>query len=219
MASDKGFDECIHSALRRAEAGEIATGTRERMDRYVEEVALWSDRMHLIGKGRMRRNLELLILDSLLLLKAAEESVLRREPGRAWRVADIGSGAGFPGIVWKILTPSIDVTLFERKMKPQLFLDRIISLLGLDGARVVGQDASTFKGPGAFDLAASKAAGRLGIILPLAEKLLIPGGAYVTIKGRAWREELSEPGQGVMRLDSTRELPEKRGFALIFRKQ
>ena len=219
MASDKGFDECIHSALRRAGAGEIATGTRERMDRYVEEVALWSDRMHLIGRGRMRRNLELLILDSLLLLKAAEESVLRREPGRAWRVADIGSGAGFPGIVWKILTPSIDVTLFERKMKPQLFLDRIISLLGLEGARVVGQDASTFKGPGAFDLAASKAAGRLDIILPLAEKLLIPGGAYVTIKGRAWRDELSEPGQGVMRLDSKRELPEKRGFALIFHKQ
>jgi 16S rRNA (guanine527-N7)-methyltransferase len=219
MVAGRSVEESLDSALRLAGADEIAPDIRDRIELYLEEVALWSDRMHLIGRNSIRRNLELLVLDSLLLLKVVEESELRRGTERACRVADIGSGAGFPGIVWKIFTPDLDMTLFERKMKPQFFLERMISRLGLEGVRVIGRDTAAFKEMGSFNLAVSKAAGRLDIILPLAEKLLIPGGAYVTIKGRAWRDELPAPDQGGIRLDSMRELPEKRGVALIFRKR
>ena len=211
--------ELVDSAILRAGPNGITSVGKGRLEQYVEEVALWGDRIHLIGRARSRRNIELLLLDSLLLLKAANEAVLRREGGRPMRVADIGSGAGFPGLVWKICAPELDMTLFERKMKPQLFLERIISLLGLEGARVIGTDAAAFGETGSFDIAVSKAAGRLGIILPLAERLLRPGGAYVTIKGRGWKEEISEGAQGAMRLDSALELAERRGFALSFRRR
>ena len=133
-------------------------------------------------------------------------------------MADIGSGAGFPGLVWKIVRPRLDLTLFERRLKPQLFLERIVAQLGLKGITVVGEDAASCREAGAFDLVVSKAAGRLASILPLADRLLAPGGAYITVKGRSWESELPRSAQAPLRLESAVELPEKRGAALVFRK-
>ncbi len=205
-------------ALRAAGGGALAPDARKRLERYLEEVALWSERIHLVGKSKMQRNLDLLMLDSLLLWEAAKESVLLFETEHACRVADIGAGAGFPGIVWKVVVPTLEVTLFERKTKAHLFLERVISLLGLEGIKAVGDDASASREMGVFNLAVSKASGRLNSVLPLAERLLIPGGAYVTIKGGAWERELPGLPRGAMRLVSAKKLPEKRGFALVFRR-
>ena len=97
------------------------------------------------------------------------------------RAADIGSGYGFPGIVWKIIRPDIDITLFERKEKAALLLERIIRNLDLSGIRVEGE-AKIGSEHEPFCLVVSKAAGRLSSMLPLAEELLTPSGSYVTIK-------------------------------------
>ena len=125
------------------------------------------------------------------------------------RVADIGSGAGFPGLVWKIVRPRLDLTLFDRRLKPQLFLDRVVAQLGLKGIAVIGEDAANCKEAGTFDLVVSKAAGRLASILPLADRLLAPGGAYLTVKGRSWESEMPQSVQSSLRLESVVELPEE----------
>ena len=206
--------EMVGFALGTAGYAELAPGAREKLEGYVGEVKTWSERMHLVGKSRLGGNLGLLVLDSLLLLRIAEKSALPLH-----KVADIGSGAGFPGVVWKIIRPDIEITLFERRLKPELFLERIVTLVGLEGAKVAGEDASKCREAGAFDLVVSKAAGRLGAILPLAERLLAPGGAYVTIKGLSWKSEISDPPQGAMRFEAAADLPQKRGTALVFRKK
>jgi len=210
----KKIEEIVERALGRAGLMEIEPESREKLDRYIREVDGWSGRIHLVGRGRLGDNLELLVLDSLLLVRAAEASgvVIRR-------VADIGSGAGFPGVVWKIVRPGIEVTLFERRLKPALFLERMAMRLGLEGAEVVGDDAVRYEGEGTFDIVVSKAAGRLAGVLPLADRLLMANGAYITIKGRSWRSEIPKAPRGAMHFDSAAELPEGRGTVVLFRKQ
>jgi 16S rRNA (guanine(527)-N(7))-methyltransferase RsmG len=209
----KDMKEIAEAALQRTGFGGTGLDAAGQLALYLQEVDFWSGKIHLVGKGRLGSNLELLVLDSLALLRAADESGLVPR-----RVADIGSGAGFPGLVWKIVRPSLDLTLFERRLKPQLFLDRIVAQLGLRGITVIGEDAAGGEETGTFDLVVSKAAGRLEAILPLAERLLGPGGAYVTVKGRSWERELPRRLQSLMHLESVIELPEKRGTALVFRK-
>jgi 16S rRNA (guanine527-N7)-methyltransferase len=211
--TDREMGRIAEAALRRAGFGDEEPEALRQLSLYLQEVDFWSARMHLVGKGRFGTSVDLLVFDSLALLKAAGESGLA-----AGRVADIGSGAGFPGLVWKIVRPRLDVTLFERRLKPQLFLERVVSQLGLKGITVFGGDAADSEESGAFDLVISKAAGRLAGILPLADRLLAPGGAYITIKGRAWESELSQSVRSAMRLESAAELPEGRGSALVFRK-
>jgi 16S rRNA (guanine527-N7)-methyltransferase len=210
---NKEMGEIAETALRRAGFGNEAPEALRQLSLYLQEVDFWNARMHLVGKGRFGTSLELLVFDSLTMLTAAGESGLA-----ASRVADIGSGAGFPGVVWKIIRPRLDLTLFERRLKPQLFLERVVLRLGLKGITVFGEDAAKCKEAGAFDLVISKAAGRLAGILPLAERLLVPGGAYVTVKSRSWKSELPEKLQARIRLESVIELPEGRGTALVFRK-
>jgi 16S rRNA (guanine527-N7)-methyltransferase len=204
----------VASALRRAGFVGTAPETVEMLVRYIREVDYWSGKMHLVGKGRLGSVIEVLALDSLSLLIAVEASRIA-----AGRAADIGSGAGFPGLVWKIVRPRMQMTLFERRLKPQLFLERTVATLGLAGISVIGDDAANCADAGSFDLVASKAAGRLDEMLPLAERLLVPGGGYATLKGRAWKSEVPERFQSSMELVSAVELPEKRGTALIFRKK
>ncbi|MGD1047552.1 MAG: RsmG family class I SAM-dependent methyltransferase [Candidatus Krumholzibacteriaceae bacterium] len=153
----ENIEALVESALRRAATPGLELESQKRLVEYAKHVDSWSEKMHLVGKGRQSANLGLLVFDSLLLLGAAEEWGLRMS-----RIADIGSGAGVPGVVWKIARPGLDVTLFERKTKPQLFLERIVASLGLDGIEVFGGDAAGYAGSEAFDLVVSKAAGRLG---------------------------------------------------------
>jgi 16S rRNA (guanine527-N7)-methyltransferase len=200
-------------ALRRAGFDNADPETIRRLSLYLKEVEFWNAKMHLVGRGRFGTSLDLLLFDSLALLTAAGGSGLETD-----KVGDIGSGAGFPGLVWKIARPRLNLTLFERRLKPQLFLERVVLQLGLKGIAVFGDDAANFKETGTFDLVISKAAGRLAGILPLAERLLAPGGTYLTVKGKSWKSELPQPRRTRMCLESAVELPEKRGTALIFRK-
>lgn len=211
--TNKETGDIAEAALRRAGFGNEDPEAVRQLSLYLQEVVFWNARMHLVGKGRFGTSLELLVFDSLTMLTAAGES-----GPAASRVADIGSGAGFPGIVWKIVRPQLDLTLFERRLKPQLFLERVVAQLGLKGITVFGGDAASCKEAGVFDLVLSKAAGRLADILPLADKLLIQGGAYITVKGRSWENELSQRLESLMHLESAIELPERRGTVLVFRK-
>jgi 16S rRNA (guanine527-N7)-methyltransferase len=152
-----------------------------KMWKYVEELLKWGERIHLTGKKDLERAIAAQISDSMTMLELARE-------GR--KVADIGSGAGFPGIVWQIARPELSVALFERKERLASFLVRTAAILGLDRMSVIGEDAACYKGGEKFDIVVSKAAGRLGEILPVAAGMLCSGGVYITAKGGGWEEEL-----------------------------
>jgi 16S rRNA (guanine527-N7)-methyltransferase len=148
---------------------------------YVDELVKWGERIHLTGRERMADAIAAQISDSMVMLELA---------GEGTEVADIGTGAGFPGIVWKLARPRLEIVLFERKERLASFLERTAAILGLEGVSVRAEDAALYPEARRFDIVTSKAAGRLGEILPVAGRMLKKGGIYVTAKGEGWEAEL-----------------------------
>ncbi len=212
------MEQWISAALASSGLEDLPAARLEMLEAFVGEVAIWSEKIHLLGKGRLQENLRLQTLDSLLLLAAAEREAADAFAAPEARLADIGSGAGFPGLVWKIAKPEIRAVLFERRLKAHIFLERTIAVLGLSGTEAREGDAAACAGVGSFGIVTSKAAGRLDAMLPIAERLLAPRGIYVTIKGASRGKELDFSRSGAMRPFAEIELPEKRGLALLFRK-
>ncbi|MBN1163363.1 MAG: 16S rRNA (guanine(527)-N(7))-methyltransferase RsmG [Candidatus Krumholzibacteriota bacterium] len=211
----------ISAALEKAGARHLPPGGERKLESYLEELYAWKDRIHLVGKSSWEETLAGQVIESVLMLEFAEKLLPssgapagKRKTGQRVKVADIGAGPGFPGIVWKIFRPNLEITLFERKKKMALLLERIAGRLDLDGARVVGQDAADYDKREVFDLVVSKAAGKLDEILPLARILLKPGGLYITIKGQKWdrgTEKAEFPGMKILK---TKRLEENRGILL-----
>jgi 16S rRNA (guanine(527)-N(7))-methyltransferase RsmG len=202
--------------------GPLDEAQRELLGVFVREVALWSGRIHLIGKSNIRKTMSNLVVDSWVLYQfALERGFLRsseregRLPGTV-KIADVGAGAGFPGIIWKIAMPDLDVTLFERREKTLRFLERVVALMKTDGIRAVGGDAGRAGSEGRYDVVVSKAAGRLRLLAGVVTRLLREGGAYITVKGSGWESEIEHANSKKLQLSVAEELPAGRGTALAF---
>lgn len=120
------------------------------------------------------------ILDSLSVLKACT-----LVPGLS--MADIGSGAGYPGLPLHIAVGSGRTVLIEASRRKADFLEATVERLGLTGVEVlwqraeqVGQDMSWREG---MDLVVSRAVAELRILVELSLPLLKDGGRFVALKG------------------------------------
>jgi 16S rRNA (guanine(527)-N(7))-methyltransferase RsmG len=218
---DRGVLQGIIDELAASGVGLISGGQRMMLGTFIREVTLWSGRIHLVGRSNISRTIGSLVVDSWMLYRLARDRGILRPAGGegpcgAVRVADIGSGAGFPGVVWKIADPGLDVALFERREKPLRFLERAVVLLGLEGIHVRDEDVGIEHESTLFDVVVSKAAGRLPDVAPIAALLLRRGGAYLTVKGRGWEGEISRIAGPVLRLTASEELPGGRGTMLAF---
>lgn len=120
------------------------------------------------------------------------------EPGGldgAERIADIGAGAGLPGLVLAIALPGARVDLIEATSRKAEFIDRAARELGLANATAVRERAETWaagEGREGYDAATARAVGRLSTLAELASPLLADGGRLVCWKGRRDLDEESE---------------------------
>ena len=116
-----------------------------------------------------------------------EESLagLELEPVRlAGRMADLGSGAGFPGMVLAIALPNTHMSLLERAAHKCNFLRRAARELGLDNVDVVESSVQRWsEGIGTCDVVTSRKLGRLDTMVEWSEPLLRPGGAVALWPG------------------------------------
>lgn len=94
------------------------------------------------------------------------------------RVADVGSGAGYPGLVLALCRPEVAVTLIERSPKKAEYLRLAARELGLANVAVLACDAKVAPA-GAFDLACAKALADAATTLRLLGRLVRPGGRMV----------------------------------------
>ena len=156
------------------------------------------------------------VLDLLAEERASVSSVT--EPGRAWRVhvddsltgleveplagasriADIGSGAGFPGLVLAVALPSAQVTLVESVGRKCDFMRRAIAAAGIGNAEVVNarsEELAAGSGREGFDAITARAVGRLSTLAELASPLLHEDGILVAWKGRRDEGEELELGR------------------------
>jgi len=112
------------------------------------------------------------------------------------KLVDIGSGAGFPGLVLKIFYPELRVTLIESNSKKVNFLNLAIKTLGLKDVIVVDSRAEDYsrEHKEEFDLVVSRAVAYLDIILELGAQMLKVGGYFILLKGPRADEELKTSG-------------------------
>jgi 16S rRNA (guanine527-N7)-methyltransferase len=126
------------------------------------------------------------------------------ELGRELLMADLGSGAGFPGLVLARLQPEWDLALIERTQKKAAFLEEMIESLKLKKVYVVPLDARDAPGRAPVldhgcDLVTARAVGRVAEVTRSAAALLKPGGILVHYKGREPDEKELADGRRVAR--------------------
>jgi 16S rRNA (guanine527-N7)-methyltransferase len=105
----------------------------------------------------------------------------------AAKIADIGSGAGFPGLVLAVALPAARVDLIESVERKCDFMRRAIDAAGIRNARVLrarSEEIAEGEGREAYDAATARAVGRLSTLAELASPLLRPEGTLVAWKGR-----------------------------------
>jgi len=140
---------------------------------YLGLLIKWQRAHRLVGSAAPLWIVEHLFLDSLLFLKLL--------PSSARVVADLGSGAGLPGVPLKIVRPDLDVTLIEARRRRAMFLTSAIRTIGLSGCRVmegrvedIAQDVR-----GRFDAVVMRCAGDVEDMIPAAARLLSASGVVI----------------------------------------
>lgn len=110
-------------------------------------------------------------------------------PGDA-TVADIGSGAGLPGLVLAIARPDVRVTLVEPLLRRTTFLEEAVAALGLDNVEVRRGRAEALHGEARFGVVTSRAVAPLDRLLGWSMPLVAPTGAVLAMKGSSATDEI-----------------------------
>lgn len=109
------------------------------------------------------------------------------------KVADVGSGAGFPGLVWALALPDCSFTLIEPTAKRCRYLEEAVKQLGLWNVTVVNERAEEAVNHSreAFDVVTARAVANLPVLSELCVPLVKPGGFFCALKGAQGREEVA----------------------------
>ena len=110
---------------------------------------------------------------------------------RGTRVADVGTGAGFPGLVLAIANPQRRFTLIEATGKKARFVEQTTERLGLGNVLVANSRAETYRPFELFDTVVARALSSLADFVAYAGHLCAPGGRLLAMKGKRPDDEIS----------------------------
>jgi 16S rRNA (guanine527-N7)-methyltransferase len=190
----------------------------ELFRQYRNLLLSWNNRFNLTAITEPEEVDRRLIGDALRMLPAIDDAIeawktgerrrTTEEPGAPGpRLIDIGSGAGFPGMVLKIARPELDVTLLESTGKKVGFLDHVIVELGLQHARAIqsrAEDAGRLPHHRErYDIVTARAVAALPVLMELCIPFLRIGGHAIFPKGESIDEEL-EHGKKAAKLVGAR---------------
>jgi len=155
-----------------------------RFDRYRDLLVRWQKKINLVGTGTLDEIWSRHFLDSA--------QIWPHLPVGAASLADIGSGAGFPGLVLAVLASEQGgpaVNLVESDQRKAAFLREASRVTGA-GAAIINARAEEIGEFGA-DIVTARACAPLTRLLPWVGALLNEGGTAYLLKGAAWRDELT----------------------------
>ncbi len=172
-------------SARPADAIATAFGDREPLaDQYHAWLAEHATVRGLIGPREVPRLWDRHILNCAALADVIPEGAT---------VADIGSGAGLPGIPLAIARPDVTVVLIEPLLRRTTFLDEVVADLGLDNVRVIrgrAEEKVVRKEVGVVDVVTSRAVAPLGKLAGWSLPLVRTNGQMIAMKGSSAAEEI-----------------------------
>jgi 16S rRNA (guanine527-N7)-methyltransferase len=182
----------------------LAPALLEQLQAYLELLLRWNARMNLTAVRDPETMVTRHFGESLFAAR-----VLLRGGGRACTtLADVGSGAGFPGIPMKLFAPELELTLIESQQKKAAFLREVVRGLGLRGAQVFAGRAEQWDKTA--ELVTLRAVEQFARALPVAAKLVaedgrlglligapqVPTAQGVLGKSWEWEEPVRVPQSG-----------------------
>lgn len=178
----------IHSLLRNGchDLGlDIHSDGLVRLEAYYDELLRWSRRMNLIGKNLSAEDIVAdHFLDSLLLLPYFRKTQSS--------LVDVGSGAGFPGLVCGAVETQLLVKLVEPRLKRVSFLRHIVRHLHLDNVEVVAERVENVEPDSLISShIVSRAVADIAEYLGLIEGIVRKTTMILCMKGPKWEEELT----------------------------
>ena len=128
--------------------------------------------------------------------------LLAARPEVCGRMVDVGTGAGFPGIVAKLFRPELDLTLMEPTGKRVDFLKYACSALGVEAefAKERAEEAARKQWRESFDVATARAVAALPVLAEYCLPLLRRGGVFIAMKGSGADEEIDAAQGAVAKL-------------------
>lgn len=175
-----------------------------KLDKYYDLLIEWNNKINLTRITDKEEVYLKHFYDSLTIYKVyrfSNESVL-----------DIGTGAGFPGIVLKIMFPDIKLTLLDSNNKKTTFLKYVLGKLKLD-ATVINDRAEKYYLSGErFDVVVSRAVADMSILSELAIPFCKVGGYFIAMKGKN-TEEIDNANYAIEFLGG--KINEKEEFSLL----
>jgi 16S rRNA (guanine527-N7)-methyltransferase len=157
-------------------------------ERYVELLATAGVERGLIGPREAPKLWDRHVLNCLAL-----GSVVAPEA----TVADLGSGAGLPGIVLAIGRPDLSITLVEPLLRRTVFLQEVVDQLGLGHVRVVRGRAEEQHGHGRFDVVTARALAPLARLVGWGMPLVAAHGELLAMKGSSAADEIRDARQAL----------------------
>ena len=164
-----------------AARGVFSSTALPAMTRYAELLATDGVVRGLIGPREVPRLWQRHLLNSAALAPALPSGT---------RVADVGSGAGLPGLVLAVARPDLEVTLVEPLLRRTTFLDEVVTELALANVVVRRSRAEDLHGEVSFDVVTSRAVAPLGRLLDWCMPLVGAGGCVLALKGSSAAAEV-----------------------------
>lgn len=188
---DLGLEQCVRA------------GASEHLTRYGQMLLEKNQVMNLTAITEADQVAQLHMLDCAALLGCADFT------GK--RLLDVGTGAGFPGVVLKILTPSLDVTLLDSLNKRLEWLEEVSTVLCLQGMRTVHARAEEKAADPAFreqfDFVTSRAVADLRMLCELCLPYVKVGGLFLAMKSTDSGQELEDAAHCIKLLGGRVEEP------------
>ena len=160
---------------------EISKEQEEQLEKYVDFLLKYNEKINLIGKSTIDDIWNRHIIDSLQVIKLIENKNIK--------LADLGSGAGLPGIVLSIAGIQ-EVHLFEKSPRKCEFLEQA-KQFSKNKIIVHNVDIDTFK-DNSFNIITSRALGSLDLLLKFSQNLKNNNTKCIFLKGKKVFEELEE---------------------------
>ncbi|KHL10506.1 UNVERIFIED_CONTAM: 16S rRNA methyltransferase [Mumia flava] len=173
-------------------AGSLFGSRLDLAQRYAMSLATSGVERGLIGPREVPRLWDRHLLNCAVVATALESGA---------EIADVGTGAGLPGLVWAIARADVRMTLIEPLLRRTVFLEEVVADLGLDNVDVVRGRAEEVDG--AYDVVTSRAVAPLPRLVGWSMPLVRPGGSMWAIKGASVSDEVPAARSAIRRSGGT----------------
>lgn len=179
--NDKEFKEKL------SKLGIVLTSTQEnQLEMYYNLLIEWNNKMNLTGITERNSVYLKHFYDCITLIKAIDLT-------KNLKIVDVGTGAGFPGLVLKIVFPNLDVVLVDALNKRINFLNHVIESLKLENIEAIHDRIENYAKNNleVFDLVTCRAVAKLNIISELCLPLAKINGYFIPMKATI-EDEISD---------------------------